>query len=409
MKTIVFASSNQDKVREVREVLEPLGYQVLSLKDLNLEVTHPEDSETFEGNSKIKAEDIAGKCDYPVLSDDSGLSIDALDGFPGVHSARFMEGHSYHEKNQALIDMLKDKDNKKASYYTVMTYIDKKKGIEKTFPGENAGEITSTIDENPINGFGYDPIFYSYDLKKTFSQATPEEKDAVSHRGRALLKVVEFLKEENENEEKEDSCFCKYCGKKMMSDSMYCPYCGKKVKSILLCTTHITQPSSFRETMLMNFYPLRYALAIVNVLLLGAFYLLLLLNWFEGPLHYLFPLYFILGFEVLYISEMVVKVFIQYRKHKRIFIVEDDRLYDDKIVIDVKTKEKSKEALNNISIEYSKFFKVVKKGDYLMTLFNHPTTKKPVVYILSKAKPEEKEAYEILCEKFEGKLKKKRK
>lgn len=198
MKTIVFASSNLDKVREVKEVLEPYGYKILSLKDLNLEVTHPEDAETFEGNSKIKAEDIAMKCDYPVLSDDSGLSIDTLDGFPGVHSARFMEGHDYKEKNQALLDMLKDKENRKASYFTVMTYIDKSKNIEKVFPGENAGEIALTIDENPINGFGYDPIFFSYDLNKTFSRATPEEKDAVSHRGKALQKVLEFLKTNKE-------------------------------------------------------------------------------------------------------------------------------------------------------------------------------------------------------------------
>lgn len=192
-KTIVFASSNEGKIREVKEMLEPMGYTILSLKDLNLEVTHPEDAETFEGNSKIKAEDIASKCDYPVLSDDSGLMVDALDGFPGVHSARWMEGHSYDEKNQALIDMLKDKPNKKASYVTVVTYLDKKRGIEKCFLGVNNGEISSTIDPHPINGFGYDPVFYSYDLKKTFSQATPEEKDACSHRGRAIKDVAAFL------------------------------------------------------------------------------------------------------------------------------------------------------------------------------------------------------------------------
>ena len=200
MKKIVFASGNQDKVREVREMLEPLGYQVLSLKDMHLEVTHPEDAETFEGNSRIKAEDIAGKCDYPVLSDDSGLSIDALNGFPGVYSARFMEGHDYTEKNEALLEMLRGKENRKASYFTVITYIDKARGIEKSFPGENAGEIALSQDTNPINGFGYDPIFYSYDLKKTFSQATPEEKDSVSHRGRALRDVVEFLKSLEEKE-----------------------------------------------------------------------------------------------------------------------------------------------------------------------------------------------------------------
>ena len=194
MKTIVFASGNADKVREVREMLEPLGYEVLSLKDLHLEVSHPEDAETFEGNSRIKAEDIAGKCSYPVLSDDSGLSIDALNGFPGVHSARFMEGHPYEEKNDAILKMMEGKENRKASYFTVMTYIDRKNGIEKCFSGENAGEISLTRDLHPLHGFGYDPIFYSYDLHKRFSEATSEEKDAVSHRGKALFKVVDFLK-----------------------------------------------------------------------------------------------------------------------------------------------------------------------------------------------------------------------
>lgn len=195
MKTIVFATGNENKVREVREMLSPLGYDVLSLKDVNLEVTHPEDASTFEGNSKIKAEDIASKCDYPVISDDSGLSIEALDGFPGVHSARFMEGHSYTEKNRAILDMLKDKENRRAYYDTVITFIDKKRKIEKTFPGRNEGEITKTLEENPKYGFGYDPIFYSYDLKKTFGDATPEEKDGVSHRGRAIKEFIKFMKE----------------------------------------------------------------------------------------------------------------------------------------------------------------------------------------------------------------------
>lgn len=194
-KIIVFATSNPNKVREVKEMISPLGYEILSLADLHLEVTHPEDSETFEGNSKIKAEDIASKCSYPVLSDDSGLMIEALNGFPGVHSARFMEGHPYQEKNEAILEKMKGMTNRKAQFVTVMTYIDKKRGIEKTFLGTDDGEILKEMPEGSQNGFGYDPIFYSYDLSKTFGEATAEEKDSVSHRGRALRKVVEFLKE----------------------------------------------------------------------------------------------------------------------------------------------------------------------------------------------------------------------
>lgn len=193
MKTkIVFATSNVNKVREVKEMLEDTDIEILSLSEIKLHVNHPEDSDTFVGNARIKAEDIAFQCDYPVLSDDSGLSIDALDGFPGVHSARFMEGHPYEEKNQAILSLMEGKKNRKAAFHTAMVFCDRKNSIEKVFSGSNEGEITKELDPNPISGFGYDPIFYSYDLKKTFGKATAEEKDSVSHRGRALAKFKEY-------------------------------------------------------------------------------------------------------------------------------------------------------------------------------------------------------------------------
>lgn len=193
-KIIVFATSNPNKVAEVKERLSPLGYDVLCLKDLGLEVTHPEDAETFVGNAKIKAEDIAGKCSYPIISDDSGLSIDALDGFPGVHSARFREGKPYIEKNKAILKRREGKENRKAAFHTARVYLDKQNGIEEVFEGIAPGEIVMALDENAVHGFGYDPIFYSYDLKKTFGQATRQEKDSVSHRGRALKKAFEFIR-----------------------------------------------------------------------------------------------------------------------------------------------------------------------------------------------------------------------
>lgn len=193
---IVFATSNVNKVREVKEMLVGMEVEILSLSDLGLSVTHEEDSPTFEGNAKIKAEDIAEKCSYPVLSDDSGLAIEALDGFPGVHSARFMEGHSYEEKNLAILDRMKDKENRKAAFYTAMAFIDKSRNIEKVFFGKNEGHITEEMDYHPISGFGYDPIFFSDDLNKTFGQATAEEKDSVSHRGRALMSFMEYYKNE---------------------------------------------------------------------------------------------------------------------------------------------------------------------------------------------------------------------
>lgn len=196
MKCIVFATSNVNKIKEVYEIISPFNINVLSLKDLNLEITSEETGLKFYDNAKIKALDIASKCDYPVLSDDSGLCIDALDNFPGVHSARFMSGEPYIKKNQKILEMMKDKTDRRASFICDMYFIDKHKNIEKSFEGVAKGEITQSIDLNPISGFGYDPIFFSYDLNKRFSQATMKEKDSVSHRGRALKQFLEFIKNE---------------------------------------------------------------------------------------------------------------------------------------------------------------------------------------------------------------------
>lgn len=197
-QTIVFATSNPNKVKEVREILTPYHYEILSLNDVNLEVTHPEDGETFLDNAMIKAREISSKTNLPVISDDSGLVIDALDGFPGVHSARFMEGASYEEKNKKILEMMQGKENRKVRFVAALVYIDREAGVEKSFSGVSEGEIATSLDEHPLSGFGYDPIFYSYDLKKTFSQCSSEEKDRVSHRGRALMAFVSYLKENSE-------------------------------------------------------------------------------------------------------------------------------------------------------------------------------------------------------------------
>ena len=192
-KKIVFASHNENKVREVREMLSPLGITVLSLSDLGLKQTAEETADTFEGNSLIKAKDIAARCEIAVLSDDSGLSIEALDGFPGVHSARFMEGHSYVEKNKAILERLSGVSNRKAAFITAMTYISADRTIERTFLGKDDGLIIESLPSGEQHGFGYDPIFYSLALKKTYGEAGEDEKNSVSHRGRALRQVVSFL------------------------------------------------------------------------------------------------------------------------------------------------------------------------------------------------------------------------
>ena len=180
-------------------MLEGMDVEIRSLSDMELEVTHEEDSNTFEGNAKIKAEDIASKRSYPVLSDDSGLAIDALDGFPGVHSARFMEGHPYEEKNLAILKMMENKENRKAAFYTAMVFIDKKRNIEKTFFGKNEGEITKEMDYHPISGFGYDPIFYLPQFGCSSAELEPEKKNELSHRGEGLRKMRKVLEEKLES------------------------------------------------------------------------------------------------------------------------------------------------------------------------------------------------------------------
>lgn len=179
-------------------MLLPLGIEVLTLSDVHLKQTKEETAETFEGNSRIKAEDIAEQCRYAVLSDDSGLAIEPLGGFPGVHSARFMEGHPYFEKNQVILEKMKGMKNRSAAFVTAMTYISADRKVEKTFLGKDEGFIVETMPEGQQHGFGYDPIFYSFALKKTYGAASEDEKNAVSHRGRALKKVVEYLRSEND-------------------------------------------------------------------------------------------------------------------------------------------------------------------------------------------------------------------
>lgn len=192
---IIFATSNEHKVQEVKEMLIAIGVKVLSLNDVGLHIDSKETGITFEENSHIKALDISKKTDVPVIADDSGLCIDAFHGFPGAFSARFLEGHSYIEKQKEILNMLEDIDVRDAHFTCAVTYINKAKKIDRTFVSNVPGKIIREFDEEgQKGGFGYDPIFYSIELKKTFGRASEEEKNAVSHRGRAIAEFVKFLK-----------------------------------------------------------------------------------------------------------------------------------------------------------------------------------------------------------------------
>ena len=194
MKTleIVIATNNPNKVEEYRQMFASISnIKLFSLKDENIHIEIEENGKTFKENSLIKAESISKLTDKFVLADDSGLEIEALDNFPGIYSARFMEGRPYKEKWAAIFEMLKNKENKKAQFHCAITFITPTK--EKyVFEGIEKGYITENIEGE--NGFGYDPIFFSNSLNKTFGNATEEEKNAVSHRGKAFSQLLKFIK-----------------------------------------------------------------------------------------------------------------------------------------------------------------------------------------------------------------------
>lgn len=194
MKTleIVIATNNPNKVEEYRQMFASISnIKLFSLKDENIHIEIEENGKTFKENSLIKAEAISKFTNKFILADDSGLEIEALDNFPGIYSARFMEGRPYKEKWAAIFEMLKNKENKNAQFHCAITFITPSKD-KYVFEGIEKGYITEKIEGE--NGFGYDPIFFSNSLNKTFGNATEEEKNAVSHRGKAFSQLLEFIK-----------------------------------------------------------------------------------------------------------------------------------------------------------------------------------------------------------------------
>ncbi len=182
MKTIWIATSNLHKVEEFKTMFGK-DVCVKCLKDLDKTLDIIEDGKTFEENALIKARALFNEIHEPVISDDSGLEVDAMNKEPGVHSARWMgEDTSYTIKNQAIIDAVKGKD-RTARFVCVIAYIDQD-GQEHTYRGTIEGQINDEIVGE--NGFGYDPIFYYPPFKTTTANVSEEMKNMVSHRGKAL-------------------------------------------------------------------------------------------------------------------------------------------------------------------------------------------------------------------------------
>lgn len=196
MKSIILASNNKDKVKEVKEILR--GYDIISMKEAGIDVDIEENGTTFEENALIKARAIMKLTGQITMADDSGLEIDYLNKAPGVYSARFM-GHdtSYDIKNKALIQKLEGvKGSDRSGRFVCAIAVCFPDGREIVKRGTMEGLIAEEIKGD--NGFGYDPIVYLPEYGKTSGELAPEEKNKISHRGKALALIKEELDKSEE-------------------------------------------------------------------------------------------------------------------------------------------------------------------------------------------------------------------
>lgn len=189
MKRVIIATGNLGKVKEFEQLLSPIGYEVLSLKDFPEAVEVPETGVTFEENAMIKARALSEMLGAPVIADDSGLIVDALNGQPGVYSARYAGEPKCDIRNidKVLTEMRDVPDGERgARFYCAIAYVDG----EVSFTVNGAVEGKILYEKVGENGFGYDPIFYALEMGKSMAMCTSEEKNSISHRARALEKVV---------------------------------------------------------------------------------------------------------------------------------------------------------------------------------------------------------------------------
>ncbi|WP_341226506.1 non-canonical purine NTP diphosphatase [uncultured Arcticibacterium sp.] len=189
-KKICLASNNAHKIKELKELLGD-SFEITSLAEIGCTEDIAETADSMAGNSLLKAQYVYNNYGIDCIADDSGLEVDALNGEPGVYSARYAGEHGNHQKNiEKLLKNLGGKTNRDARFRTVVTLI--QNGSVDLFEGTVDGKII----EKQIgdNGFGYDPVFVPNGYDKTFAEMTMEQKIPISHRGRAVEKLIEFLK-----------------------------------------------------------------------------------------------------------------------------------------------------------------------------------------------------------------------
>lgn len=199
MKSVyILASNNEHKAVELKEKLKKYGISLLTQREAGYDIEVNETGETFRENAVLKAEAIYSKSHKPTIADDSGLEIDALGGMPGVHSHRFAGPDATDDDRiNKVLEMLKDvpEEKRTARFKTMICFIDEK-GKKHFFEGICEGKIG--YKKRGINGFGFDPVFI-YE-GKTFAERTREEKNEVSHRGRAIAKFIKYIEEINKEE-----------------------------------------------------------------------------------------------------------------------------------------------------------------------------------------------------------------
>lgn len=187
---LVFASNNKNKILEIQQLL-PATLKILSLEDIGCHEEIPETADTIEGNAILKANYVTEKYGYDCFADDTGLEVEALNGAPGFFSARYAGEHCNADDNMnKLLNALSDNSNRNAQFKTVIAL--NLNGKQHLFMGIAKGSIT--LNKIGNQGFGYDPIFQPEGLLKTFAQLSLEEKSQISHRGKAMLELIGFFK-----------------------------------------------------------------------------------------------------------------------------------------------------------------------------------------------------------------------
>ena len=195
---LIFATGNEGKMKEIRMILADMGMEILSMKEAGVDTDIVEDGTTFEENALIKARTVAAVSGLPAMADDSGLEVDHMDKAPGIYSARFLgEDTSYRIKNQYIIDQLAEVEGDARSARFVCA-------IALALPDGRSFTTRATVEgviayeERGNEGFGYDPIFYLPEYGKTTAELTPEEKNVISHRGKALRQMKAIMEEQKE-------------------------------------------------------------------------------------------------------------------------------------------------------------------------------------------------------------------